>query len=278
MKRLLFRFAVFLLPFVLLFAFFFVFEPYDYFVLRGDATYGSMPLSSMRKVMLEQPERIILGDSRMANLNTDYIEEITGKPYTMLGFGGASLGECIELFWFAAEHTTMTECVFGVDFYVSGNTAGSEQGRIPAIRERVYHLSDFVFHINYWLEAINTAKYKTVNLIARQLDKPEWISYPEDPTRFEPLPIPQERGAVYRQDLENYAAIINNNLPGDYSITEETYAALLEIAAYCEQNDIELIFVFPPMHESIFELVVEPRGLSDDIEQLKATLREHATV
>ena len=71
MKKLVRKLAIFLIPFALALVFFFVFEPYDYFAVKGDAVYGSMPLSSMRQLKKERPANIILGDSRMANIDTD---------------------------------------------------------------------------------------------------------------------------------------------------------------------------------------------------------------
>lgn len=112
--------ALFLLPFLIVFLLFFMLEPYDYFGLRGDATYLSKPLSAMRAVRRDRPANIILGDSRMANLNIGYIEELTGEDYEMLGFGGATMGECIELFWYATEQTKLEKVYFEVTFYTAG--------------------------------------------------------------------------------------------------------------------------------------------------------------
>ncbi len=275
MKRFLKRAAVFLIPFIIIFALFFAFEPYDYFGVKGDAAYASMPLSSMREIMIEKPARIILGDSTMANLNTGYIRELTGLDYTMLGFGGAQLGECIELFWFAAENTKLRECVFGMDFYSSG--AEQDEGRVAAIEKRANSVFDFTFHVNYWLESVNTAKYKTKNLLGGILGKPSWIEYPEDPTSFYTQQnIPSEMGDRYRLDLEEYAALINGRIPDDFTITDETYEKLFEITDYCDANGIKLTFVFPPMHVSIHELVINARGLNSEIARLKETLSERA--
>ncbi len=275
MKRFAKKTALFLLPFVIIFSLFFAFEPYDYLGVKGSATYGSLPLSAMRRVMLTKPSRIILGDSRTANLNTDYIRELTGRDYTMLGFGGATLGECIELFWFAVEHTELEECVFGINFYSSGGPQG--EGRIPAMEERAESVFRFIPHINYWLEAINAAKCSAKNLAAGLLSKPEWLEYPEDPTRFDPIELPCERGERYRLDLEEYSELIRKNLSPGYSVSDETYRKLFEVIDYCGENGIKLTFVFPPMHESMFDLAAQ-LGITDDIELLKSRLIERADV
>lgn len=275
MKKLVRKLAIFLIPFTLALVFFFVFEPYDYFAVKGDAVYGSMPLSSMRQLKKERPANIILGDSRMANIDTDYVEQITGEQWQMMGFGGAQVGECVELFWYSAAHTDLEKVVFGVSFYTSSGTQGP--GRIPVIEKRADSLWAFMTNANYWLESINTAKYKAVNMIAGALGRDDLIYYPEDPTSFDAEILPDERGVKYRRDLEDYCEILSGNMQ-KFSLEESTLASLVEIAEYCDANGIELIFVFPPMQECVFELVTEPLGIDGPIARYKDALKKHATV
>ena len=276
MKRIFRKCCIFLIPFLVVFLLFFWLEPFDYFGLKHNATYLSKPLSAMREVRNEQPANIILGDSRMANLNIEYIEELTGQNWTMLGFGGASLGECIELFWYATEHTEMKQCVFGINFYSSGGEQGV--GRIPLVQGQADHLLTFVSNFNNWLEVVNVIKYQTKNLLAEWLDKPEWLEYPEDPTTFDLVPVSDEMGEQYHQYLEDYAAVIRGQLGDSWSMQPETLEKLFAVIDYCEENDIELIFVFPPMSDSVFDLVVTPMGIEPAIDALKQALIDRATV
>ncbi len=276
--RLLKKLAIFIIPFIILFLLFFIFEPYDYFCLKGDATYISRPLSSMREVRKEKPKNVIFGDSQMANLNVEYIEEITGEDYSTLAFGGASLRENLDLFWYATENTELEKVVFGVSFYSLGRYTDKES-RIPDVLEQVNNPFKFISNFNYWLEALNTVKYKTVNAAADVLGKPELKSYPENPTLFDaPQDIPAEHGEVYRKNLEDYAEIIRGQFAGGYSIKAEVYSELQRMIDYCDENGIELIFVFPPMHESIFTNVIEPLSIEKDIEESKEFLKNRATV
>ena len=276
MARLAKKIGIFLIPFIILFILFFIFEPYDYFALKGDAIYLSKPLSSVREVMIKKPSKIIFGDSQMANLNTEYIGELTGEEYAMLGFGGAGLGESMDLFWFATENTKLEKVVFGVSFYSLGRY--SDEGRIPDVLEQAKSPFKFVSRFNYWLEAINTVKYKTVNAAAKLLDKPEWLWYPEDPTAFAPQDIPQQAGKVYRKNLEDYADVIYQQVGDSYRIDPRVYERFFEIIDYCDENDIELVFVFPPVHKSIFTNVIEPRGIGDELDEAKQFFIDRAIV
>ncbi len=276
MKRLAKNFAIYCVPFIVLFLLFYLFEPYDYFGVKGDAIYLSKPLSSMREVMVDQPANIILGDSRMANLNLDYIKEITGEDYTMLGFGGATMYECVELFWFATEHTTLKKVVFGASWY--GMRGSENLDRLHALEKQAANPFAFTSYFNYWLEAANALKWKTKNLLGTALHKPEWIEYPEDPTAFVPQDIPHEQGDYYRLDLEAYA--MEKIYPGceNAMFSDTLLRQFGEVIDYCEAHDIELVFVFPPMHDSLFEMVTGPLGIDAYRTRVKDYLCARATV
>jgi len=53
---------------------------------------------------------------------------------------------------------------------------------------------------------------------------------------------------------------------------------LEEIIDYCSANGIELVFVIPPMHISLFTLVTEPLGIDTYRERLRTFLVERASV
>ncbi|MEA5050799.1 MAG: hypothetical protein VB021_04920 [Oscillospiraceae bacterium] len=276
MSRLLKKSIRFLAPLLAVLVLFFVFEPYDYYGLHGEAAYGTRPLSSMRALLRGQPTAIVLGDSRMANLSEAYIREVTGENYCSLAFGGASLGECVELFWYAAAHTKLDKVVFGINFYNAGGVQDS--GRIPAVERQAGSAWAFVSHFNYWLEAFNTLKYKTQNALGTALGRQDWLWYPEDPTSFATAEVPSARGAVYRRDLEDYARLIRSMTGEGYSIDDSTYRQLEAVIDYCDAAGIELTIVLPPMHESIFTDVVRPLGIAGELEKLRTFLTARAVV
>jgi len=273
MKRFLLKLCLYLLPFLVMLGAFLVLEPYDYFGLRGgDSTYLSRPLSAVREMLREKPKNIILGDSRMANLNTDYICELTGEEYMMLGFGGAQTGELLELFWYAAEHCELEKVVFGLNLYSSCGEQGA--GRIPAVIERAEDPADFVFNANIWLEAINNGKMKLVNLAATLLGRPDMMQFHEDPTDFTlPQTVSDARGEVYRADLEAYCEILKIGLTPQSEVQQQLLNRIGEVIDYCEENGIELIFVYPPMHVSVMDLVINAQGLNAQMEKYKTYLR-----
>ena len=60
-----------------------------------------------------------------------------------------------------------------------------------------------------------------------------------------------------------------------WAVNEEQLARLIEVAEYCANNGIRLVFVLPPVDESIRRLVLQPLGIDRDfapvVQQLRAT-------
>lgn len=276
LKNVLKKLIIYTVPFLLLLGIFFAFEPYDYFFLRGDSEYLCKPLSSVRELLMSHPSNIILGDSRMANLNMDLVEEITGERYTMLGFGGAQTGELIELFWYAAEHTELKKVMFGINLY---STIGEQTaGRIPSVIEQAENPGKFILNAAHWLEALNVAKTKALNRVWDLTGHPERKEFPEDPTDYTaPQNVPTEMGEKYRLDIEEYREVIRTNFGSAPAVEDKTVDELKKIVAYCEEKGIDLVFVYPPMHASIYELYEELDILKEG-EKYKGYLRTAAKV
>ena len=55
---------------------------------------------------------------------------------------------------------------------------------------------------------------------------------------------------------------------------KQDYAALCDLCrSTCEENGIELIIVYPPMHMSVAELVVQAQGLQPQMDKYKSFIR-----
>ena len=281
MKRLLKKLLIFCIPFVLLIAFFFAFEPYDYWNLKGDEWYMSRSISSMRELILEDPENIILGDSRMANLNTDYIEEISGEKYTNMAYGGATLHENLEQFWYAVNHTkNLKKVVIGISYYtLDGNMYST---RMDEVIEKVENPLLFMSDFGYWVDAFQNAKNKTVDLWADITGNEHAKVHLDDPsTQDDPALTSEQTPEGYREDLFDYAhAILGNIVSHGYSLTGDGMYIdrLVEIAEYCDKHDIELILVMAPCNRAIWDIVIYPNKLDSTIEYYKNALKSVATV
>jgi hypothetical protein len=59
---------------------------------------------------------ILLGDSRMGALSQDEVSGVSKQPYANLYYGGASLNEMIDTFWYAASLTKLQNVYMGINF------------------------------------------------------------------------------------------------------------------------------------------------------------------
>ncbi len=276
-KTLIKKLLIYIIPFVIALVWFFGFEPYDYLNIKGDAFYMSKPLSSTRELLLTCPENVIFGDSRMANMNVDYIEEITGERYTMMAFGGATLNDAINEFWYATEHTDMKKVVIGVNFYAlnSDHLADRFTGVIPLAENPFKFISSF----GIWYEAFENCRRILNNFYQRNFGDPEKMIFMDDPsslTQKDPVP-PDSYNGEYRTDLFDYAHIIKGQV-SNYQNPDMYIKELNKIIDYCNQNEIELTIVIAPSHFSIWELVVFDLELQYYIRNYKDHLKSRATV
>jgi len=59
---------------------------------------------------------LLLGDSRMDALKSERVKELTGTDYFNLAYGGATIREIIESFWFASRHASVSRVYIGINF------------------------------------------------------------------------------------------------------------------------------------------------------------------
>jgi hypothetical protein len=278
-KRLIKKLLVFTIPFVLITALFFCFEPYDYWSLKGDDWYQSRHIASMRELLVEKPGKIILGDSRMANLNADYIESVSGERYTNLAYGGATMNESIGQFWYAAEHTTLEKVVISVNFYtVNGNLFSD---RLDAIIEKCENPLAFMSDFSVWSNTFDNTKYKALDLMADATGDDSLRVHLDDPsslTQADPEPSATIVSG-YREDIYDHAMIVRAN-SGVFTLSGQgNYLwRLEEIAAYCNANNIELIFVIEPCSGALWDFMIFQDELEVFVSRYKDRLKSVATV
>ena len=277
MKRILKKLLLISLPFVLLFAFFFAFEPYDWFTLRGEHWYMCRAIASKRVLMLQQPENLIFGDSHIANLNTGYIAEIGGGDWHMMAYGGATLGENIADFWWATEHTEMKRVVFGLSFYSMNDYHYA--ARHDAAVQNAESLLTFVSDFSHWQQAWNNFAVQVMDLAADLTGNDALRIAVDDPSSMtqDTRPATEYGEDGMRTDLVDYSQQILAAVQGGYSCFG--YCEQLgEVIDYCNENGIEITFVLFPSHDIIWDEVILPLSLRTHIAYYKDYLKTRATV
>ncbi len=271
------KLALFCAPFLLALAFFVAFEPYDYWLLKGECRYLCRGLNSVRRMQTDECENIILGNSLMANLNEGYIDEVSGIDYDNLSYGGATMDEVIDQFWYAAGHNELRRVVIGLNFYIMNDNYRS--GRFAGIEEDGENAAEFVGDFGYWTEAIDSFRTIVQNGLADALGKESLRVAVDDPSSLlqNTQPDMTRDANGERANIVRYAGVIFNQTE-NYAAGERYVEDLVEIAAYCEENDIELTFVMMNCHKLIWEKVVYSRRLEGYIDYYKKELKSCAKV
>lgn len=241
LKKLVKRLALFSIPFLLGALFITLVDPYDFLNISS-----AVPEEIKQKIAgqfnpcfwklnkFEQNPNpyVIIGDSRVASFDTEMIKEVSGKKYTNLGYGGASLREVIETFWIISKQTKLKEVYIGVDLTNYNDyeiTNRAELYKVTRENPAFYFVNRGVWEAAYY--DLNTF-----------LLKEEFTVGVPDMARDE---FWKESIAIRKKYFDKYAE------PKNYRKEFE------KIAQYCRKNDIKLEFIIFPTHVEIQEVIVE---------------------
>ncbi len=285
MKKFIAKLALALLPLAVYFAVFVAFEPNNYFGLRAD-TNGNAPIARLRAYLQDPKPNILLGDSRMAHFDMALVDEVSGLSWSNVSYGGASLEESIDEFYYLYEQNPDLErVVLGISFYTL-NAAYRTANRMSAIETQLENPAAYVFNLEYNINTLTVIGDK----LAGRPDAEETAEHTAAEYEEDGAPLP------YRRDLIDYAATLYGNcavsgaLPeriydeegnlanaaamaeamlavtpeqSRFSLNETALEKLLEMADFCAQQGIALTIVLPPMDDSVRALVCGPLGIGE---------------
>lgn len=196
---------------------------------------------------------IILGDSRADNLDTKYIQDTTNEKYYNLAYGGGTLPEIIDTFWFATKQIKLQKVYIGLNFnlYNQYNTMNRfvDVDKIMNCNSMYFINHNVVKSLYYYLRWRCSA-----NDI--QVGRPD-----KDKNQF----WQSQLGAQTRSFYANY------KYPDNY------LSELKKIASYCTHNDIKLVFIIFPTHIDLqnkvreYNLVEEEKHFKNDVMALAPT-------
>ena len=256
MAKLIKKLALAMVPIIIYFTVFVIFEPYNYFGLKNNEYSGDSAMYRVREYNKNPSDVIILGDSKLAHFDMDKVEEYVGESVGQLSFGGASINESMDLLEYAMEKNPNLHTVyFGASFYTLNESYYKD--RMSSIETTATNPFAYMLNFNYNVEMLNEIKYfiKGEKNVASAHHE-DWTYedyYEEDGT---PLP--------YRRNLMEYAQTIWG-VCENYVLDTADIERYIELAKLCREKGITLYTVMPPMEDSLKELVVEPLGIDKHI-------------
>lgn len=259
------KLALALLPVAAWLCFFIAFEPNDYFGLRGEGSLNA-PVSRIRAYENDMTDNVILGDSRMAHFDMELVEEVSGEAWSNVSYGGASLDESIDEFYYLYElNPDIQNVVFGVSFYTLNNNYRTVN-RMATVKTQLENPAAYLFNLEYNINALTVFKDEVL------LGLPDV----EETAEHTPDEYVDENGEAlpFRSDLIDYAENSLAPVCENYAVNEAALERLLELAAFCEEHGVNFTVVFPPMDESVRVLVAQPNGIDGTMADVLARLAD----
>ena len=255
------RLMWFCLPFILAAGFIAVVDPFNFLpvksVISNEVKSAISPQLNpclwKMNIFLQQPiDKILLGDSRMDGINEDDIEAVSHERYFNFGYGGASLREVIDTFWFAAENAKLQKVYIGVNLNIYNDYENVNRTQVY----KSIHDNPTLYFINrtVWQAALTSVYSQLTN---------------EDLKIGVPT---ASREQFWQDELE-----IMRSYYRKYVYPKKYKQELQKIADYCRQNNIELNFIIFPAHTDEQNLINEAH-LENENQQMRHNLQAFGTV
>lgn len=233
MRKLLIKFLIYLIPLPVYLACILLIDPFNFYglsqVISGD-TKKSVSLKNHPQLwkMLEYKHKktdcIILGDSRAAQIDTDHVSELSGKYVYNFAFAGGTLLDMFETFWYADDLIKLKEVYIGINFNLYNDY--EKNNRVIQAQSISHNFFTYSFS-------------KVVFTTTIQLIKKQFFNRNQE----------YSKTRMNFDDFWKFHLDINGRrFYQKYQYPEQLYQRLQEIAKYCRDNNIELIFFIPPNH------------------------------
>lgn len=240
--RLFARAALFAAPFCLYALFILLVDPFNFLnapsiipddVKARTASQLNPCLWKMRQFEQRPSPNILLGDSRMMAMKADRLKELTGKDYYNFGYGGGSLREMIDTFWFASKRVQLREVYIGLNLSVYNDYNYTERTKLYTTVEA----NPALYFVNRTvLQAALYDAYSHFSSTDLRLGAPT-----------------SSREAFWRDYLDNVIAGYYTN----YVYPKQYGRELTRIAQYCREHNIQLTFIIFPSHVEVQQRVAD---------------------
>lgn len=272
MKKLCIKVLMVLIPIIVYFILFITFDVNDFSGLRHEVFHniddskviaydGTRAVDSPYSIIkfindLETNNEIeysfIFGDSRVNGIDVVKLNKLDGEKYVNLAFGGCTMTESIDEFWFAVSKIKPERVIFEVDYYNLNKKRQLDRIKQVLNMNKIQYFFDYFNNKAMIDEALLKMKQGRKQSITNEVEL--------QPSRFDSY-------------LTQIKAICES-----YEVDEDCVDNLLNIADYCNKNDIDLVFFIPPVHKSIYDGVISFYGIDKKMERVKEGLSKKAVV
>jgi hypothetical protein len=209
-------------------------------------------LAALLRYRRQPQPTVLLGDSRTKNLSEEYFAQ-QGLAVSNLAYGGGTLAEAIDTFWFVVEHGQPRQVVIGLPFNLWSDA--NDHTLVPAARGLVEHPATYYFNLDILRLSLTTLARNALGS-----------------TRPDSVP-PMSSEEFWRYQLEYNARSFYLRWRKPQHLEQR----LKEVVRYCDGHAIQLAFIIPPTHVELQEKIAE-YGLRGQFSEYMRTLHALGTV
>ena len=274
LKKLIINCGILSIPIVMWILTLFVVDPFNYFSdnkvideqtkLQSARKLNSLMYNTIAFKNNPTPN-IIIGDSRIKRLPIKEIKKLSGDDYFILHSNAAKLYEIIDLFWLCNDFTKLENVLLGVNFNLYNEYAYAN--RVQEVKE---------INTNPLLYIFNGSVLEiTSKIIFNHITD---LGFPNISRSIMLKKAMNGKSALDKQAWWNFNInTVAKNQYSKYKYPKELKDRLNEVNKYCEDNDINLIFINVP-HNVEFSNRKNDFNLSNAEAQYKKDISEFGTV
>lgn len=262
--KLLRNIGIALLPVMLYFCVFIAFEPNNYFGLKASAD-GTDIMATLRQYQRHPQNRIILGDSRLAKLDPVAVQEASGRFYSNLAFGGASLKEQLDVLdWAMERNTQLNEVVFMLSFYTLNQAYNQDRKIIAAMNNPLRYMTNLGYNINMLTNLTDHL------LPGRQVGSGGETQTANDAMVDFTNPATGETIAMRKPLADHLKGLSGRS--SQWQLNDTQFHRLLKTIETCQKKGIRITLVLPPATDEVMTFIVDQYGIRQPMEAVLATL------
>ena len=274
LKKIITKFSVFAMPILIWIGLLSIVDPFNYFQLNNFITIKSKEKTAKKFNSLlyntiafknNPSPNIIIGDSRIKRFPRESIKKLSGDDYFILHSNAAKLNEIIDLFWLTNKRIKLENVIIGINFNLYNEFAYAN--RVSEVEEMIQNPLLYIFNGNVMEMTFKAAIYHFSNVAIPDVKRNIMLKKELDGKSY------KDKKVWWDYNIKTVA----KNQYSKYKYPKKIKERLKEVNKYCEDNDINLIFINVP-HNVEFSNRKNDFNLSNAEAQYKKDISEFGTV
>lgn len=274
LKKIITKFSVFAIPILIWIALLCVVDPFNYFQLNNFITIKSKEKTAKKFNSLlyntiafknNPSPNIIIGDSRIKRFPLESIKKLSGDDYFILHSNAAKLNEIIDLFWLTNKKIKLENVIIGINFNLYNEFAYAN--RVSEVEEMIQNPLLYIFNGNVMEMAFKATIHHFSNVAIPDVKRNIMLKKELNGKSY------KDKKVWWDYNIKTVA----KNQYSKYKYPKKIKERLNEVNKYCEDNDINLIFINVP-HNAEFSNRKNDFNLSNAEAQYKKDISEFGTV